>query len=86
MPNPISETTRARLYVAGVIVGGLSVVVGPLILALNIPEAWAAVVISATGAVTALLATLARANLTSPDDTYTPQHAAEDVHIPYLDN
>ena len=86
IPNPIKPETRSRLYLAGIIIGSLAVVVGPLILALSIPDAWAAVIVSLIGAVTSLLSLLARDNLPSPDDTYTPQHAAEDVHIPYLDN
>lgn len=94
MKNPISRDTRDVLYLLGLVIGGLAVVVGPLILALSIPEAWAAVIVSLVGAVTSLLSLLARDNLPGPDDsddTYYPQHAATvdesaTPHIPYLDN
>ena len=93
MSNPISPKVRGVLYLLGLTVGALAVVVGPLILALNIPEAWAAVIVSLVGAVTSLLSLLARDNLPGPDDSddvYTPQHAASvdesTPHIPYLDN
>ena len=90
MSNPISPKVRGVLYLLGLTVGALAVVVGPLILALNIPEAWAAVIVSLVGAVTSLLSLLARDNLPGPDDSddvYQPQHAASvDTHIPYLDN
>ena len=93
MSNPISPKVRGVLYLLGLTVGALAVVVGPLILALNIPEAWAAVIVSLVGAVTSLLSLLARDNLPGPDDSddvYTPQHAAtvdeSAPHVPYLDN
>ena len=90
MSNPISPKVRGVLYLLGLTVGALAVVVGPLILALNIPEAWAAVIVSLVGAVTSLLSLLAKDNLPGPDDSddaYQPQHAASvDTYIPYLDN
>lgn len=92
MSNPISPRARGILYLLGIIVGGLAVVVGPLIVALQVPDVWAAVIVSAVGAVTSLLSLLARDNLPAPDDSddvYTPQHAAsvdDHVHVPYLDN
>ena len=90
MSNPISPKVRGVLYLLGLTVGALAVVVGPLILALNIPEAWAAVIVSLVGAVTSLLSLLAKDNLPAPDDSddaYQPQHAASvDTYIPYLDN
>lgn len=67
MPNPISSETRARIYLAGVVIGVLAVVVGPLMIALHVPDVWVAVVASLIGAVTTLTSTLARANLTGPD-------------------
>ena len=67
MPNPISEKTRNVLYVTGMSVGILSTAAGPLMVALAVPEVWVAVVLSLIGAVTTLLSTLARANLTSED-------------------
>ena len=79
MNNPISPKTRGVLYLLGLTIGALAVVVGPLILALSIPEAWAAVIVSLGGAVTSLLSLLARDNLPAPDDSddaYYPQHAA----------
>ena len=90
MKNPISRDTRDVLYLLGLVIGGLAVVVGPLIVALGINAEWAAVIVSLVGAVTSLLSLLARDNLPAPDDSddvYTPQHAASvDTHIPYLDN
>ena len=94
MSNPISPKVRGVLYLLGLTVGALAVVVGPLILALNIPEAWAAVIVSLVGAVTSLLSLLARDNLPGPDDSddvYQPTDAATvdesaTPHIPYLDN
>lgn len=67
MPNPISEKTRGALYVTGISLGIMSTVAGPLMLALAVPEVWVAVVLSTIGALTTLLSTLARANLTAPD-------------------
>jgi VIT1/CCC1 family predicted Fe2+/Mn2+ transporter len=66
MRNPISERSRGVLYLLGVVIGGLAVVVGPLIVALSIPDAWAAVIVSLVGAVTSLLSLLARDNLPAP--------------------
>ena len=90
MNNPISPKTRGVLYLLGLTIGALAVVVGPLILALSIPDAWAAVIVSLVGAVTSLLSLLARDNLPGiddSDDVYTPQHAASvDTHTPNLDN
>lgn len=78
MSNPISPKARGVLYLLGITIGGLTVVVGPLILALGIPDAWAAVIVSLVGAVTSLLSLLARDNLPAPDeDTYTAKHTAE---------
>ena len=94
MSNPISPKARGVLYLLGITIGGLTVVVGPLIVALGIPDVWAAVIVSLVGAVTSLLSLLARDNLPAPDDSddvYQPQHAASvdesaPPHIPYLDN
>ena len=93
MSNPISPKARGVLYLLGLVIGGLAVVVGPLIVALAIPDVWAAVIVSLVGAVTSLLSLLARDNLPGPDDSddaYYPQHAAtvdeSTPHIPYLDN
>ena len=65
MPNPIPAAVRGWLFVAGLIVGIFSAVLGPLIIALNISDEWAAVIISAVGAVTSVISLLARANLSS---------------------
>ena len=90
MRNPISAKARGVLYLLGITIGGLAVVVGPLIVALGINAEWAAVIVSLVGAVTSLLSLLARDNLPGPDDSddaYQPQHAATvDTYIPYLDN
>ena len=69
MTNPIAVSTRGRIYLAGVIIGVLAVVAGPMIVALQVPDVWAAVITSLIGAVTTLTTTLARANLTIPGDT-----------------
>ena len=79
MNNPISPKTRGVLYLLGLTIGALAVVVGPLILALNIPEAWAAVIVSLVGAVTSLLSLLAKDNLPDPEES-------TDVWVPYSDN
>ena len=94
MKNPISRDTRGVLYLLGLVIGGLAVVIGPLIVALGINAEWAAVIVSLVGAVTSLLSLLARDNLPAPDDSddvYAPKHAATvdesaTPHIPYLDN
>mgnify|MGYP003605593098 CR=1 FL=1 len=90
MSNPISAKARGVLYLLGITIGGLAVVVGPLIVALGVPDVWAAVIVSFVGAVTSLLSLLAKDNLPAPDDSddvYQPQHAATvDTYIPYLDN
>ena len=90
MRNPISAKARGVLYLLGITIGGLAVVVGPLIVALGVPDVWAAVIVSFVGAVTSLLSLLAKDNLPAPDDSddvYQPQHAATvDTYIPYLDN
>lgn len=61
--NPIPETVRGTLYVIGISIGILAVIAGPLMIALDTPEVWQAVIVSTVGAVTTLLATLSRANL-----------------------
>ena len=68
MTNPISEATRSRIYLAGVIIGILAVVVGPLMIALAVPDVWASVITSLIGAITTLTSTLARANLGGSTD------------------
>ncbi len=70
MDNPISDNVRGVLYVLGLSLGILATVAGPLMLALETPEVWVSVILSFIGAVTTLLSTLARANLT--DESYTP--------------
>lgn len=66
MPNPIHEDTRKRLYVLGVTIGIFGVVAGPLMVALNVPDVWTAVVISFLGAVATATNVLARANVDPP--------------------
>ena len=61
--NPISKATRGKLYLAGIIIGGLATVSGPLMIALETPQVWVAVTTSGIGAVTSLLNLLSRANL-----------------------
>ena len=79
MNNPISPKTRGVLYLLGVTIGGLAVVVGPLIVALGVPDVWAAVIVSFVGAVTSLLSLLAKDNLPVPEEP-------TDVWVPYSDN
>ena len=79
MSNPISPKARGVLYLIGITIGGLAVVVGPLIVALGVPDVWAAVIVSFVGAVTSLLSLLAKDNLPAPVEP-------TDTYIPYLDN
>ena len=82
MVNPISEKVRGGLYIAGISIGILSVIAGPLMIALETPEAWVSVVVSAIGAVTTLLSTLARSNLTTDDG---PETAGERAAVAFVD-
>ena len=79
MSNPISAKARGVLYLLGITIGGLAVVVGPLIVALGVPDVWAAVIVSFVGAVTSLLSLLAKDNLPVPEKP-------TDVWVPYSDN
>ena len=79
MSNPISAKARGVLYLLGITIGGLAVVVGPLIVALGVPDAWAAVIVSFVGAVTSLLSLLAKDNLPVTEEP-------TDVWVPYSDN
>ena len=79
MSNPISAKARGVLYLLGLVIGGLAVVVGPLIVALGINAEWAAVIVSFVGAVTSLLSLLAKDNLPVPEEP-------TDVWVPYSDN
>lgn len=79
MSNPISPKARGVLYLLGITIGGLAVVVGPLIVALGVPDVWAAVIVSFVGAVTSLLSLLAKDNLPAPVEP-------TDVWVPYSDN
>lgn len=64
MSNPIPAKVRGWLYVAGIIVGSLIAVVLPdLLAALEVGPAWTTFATRAAGALTVLLATLGRANL-----------------------
>ena len=76
MSNPISPTVRGWLYVGSTVIGILAVIAGPLLIALDVSSEWSAVVVSAVGAVTTLLGTLARANL-GDVATVEPLHAEE---------
>ena len=80
MVNPLSDKARSNLYVAGIVIGALSVVLGPLSLALNIGEDWTAVLVSAVGAVTSLTNLLARSNLPEPrEEELTVDGVQDDV-------
>jgi hypothetical protein len=69
MKNPIPLAMRGKLYVAGIIFGvGVMAVAPDLLTALAATPEWTAVAIRATGAITALLSILSRANLTDPAD------------------
>lgn len=65
-PNPIPARVRGWLYVAGIIVGGFVAVLLPDVLKLLGADAWADVAVRACGALTALLGTLGRSNLSGP--------------------
>ena len=79
MSNPISAKARGVLYLLGITIGGLAVVVGPLIVALGVPDVLAAVIVSLVGAGTSLLSLLAKDNLPVPEEP-------TDVRVPYPDN
>lgn len=67
MENPIPLKVRNVLYVLGIVVGGFVAIVLPdVLLALHADELWTGVAVRATGALTILLSTLARANLADP--------------------
>lgn len=69
MQNPIPLKVRNVLYVIGIVVGGFIAIVLPDVLdALGAGEVWTNLAVRATGALTLLLSTLARANLSdSPE-------------------
>ena len=79
MSNPISAKARGVLYLLGITIGSLAVVVGPLIVALGVPDVWAAVIVSFVGAVTSLLSLLDKDNLPVPAEP-------TDVWFAYSDN
>ena len=68
MSNPIPSSVRGWLFAAGAVLGIFSAVTGPLIIALNISDEWAAVIVSAVGAITSALSLLARANLSTDEE------------------
>lgn len=70
MQNPIPLRVRGWLYVAGIIAGGFIAVVLPdLLTALDANAAWTGFATRAAGALTVLLSTLGRANLSDPAGT-----------------
>lgn len=69
MPNPIPTAVRGWLYVIGIIVGSFVAVVLPdLLAALGVGEQWNTLAVRACGALTVLLATLGRANLSDDSE------------------
>lgn len=70
MKNPISAKARGALYVAGIIIGSLATVFGPLSQAIGLSDEWSAVVTSVVGALILITNTLSKANLTA-DSTDT---------------
>lgn len=68
MTNPIPTAVRGWLYVAGIVAGLLVATVLPdLLKALAVEDVWVDMAIRATGAVTLLLSTLSRANLSEAE-------------------
>lgn len=68
MTNPIPTAVRGWLYVAGIVAGLLVATVLPdLLKALAVGDVWVDMAIRATGAVTLLLSTLSRANLSEAE-------------------
>lgn len=86
MPNPIPENVRGILYTLSISLGILSVVVGPLMVALAVKDVWAAVVLSLMGAITTLTSTLARANLRVNDEDDDEDRYAHDPAVVEEDN
>lgn len=67
MSNPIPVRVRGWLYVAGIIVGAFIAVILPdLLTAMNAGAAWTTFATRAAGALTILLSTLGRSNLSDP--------------------
>jgi uncharacterized membrane protein YraQ (UPF0718 family) len=71
MENPISSKDRGRLYVAGIVIGALATVFGPLSAALGLSDEWSSVVTSVVGALILITNTLSKANLTADTATAT---------------
>jgi len=79
MKNPISLNVRGWLYIAGIIIGMVVATVLPDVMtALNVGQEWIVVATRATGAITALLSLLSRANLSDPT-TLTPETESGDL-------
>ena len=73
MANPIPAAVRGWLYVIGIVVGLFVAAVLPdLMTALGAGDVWIVVAARTTGALTALLSMLSRANLT--DDVTVEDH------------
>lgn len=69
MTNPIPLKVRGWLYVVGIIVGGFIAIILPdLLVALEVGPLWTTFATRTCGALTILLATLARANLGATKD------------------
>ena len=83
MPNPIPAAVRGKLFVFGILVGIFSTVLGPLIIALDITDEWAGVILSFVGAVNTALNLLARANLSSDVLTGEVGHVELDTDTGY---
>ncbi len=76
MNNPINTRVRGTLYLISIVVGTCAVIVAPLSAALNWSDEWTQVALVAVGVITAVTATLARANLPSPDVPAEPPERA----------
>ena len=65
MNNPLSMKARGVLYVASIIVSGLTLAIGPLLIALDQPIV-AMAIVGGSSSLALVAGSLARDNLTSP--------------------
>lgn len=80
MNNPIPAPVRGWLYVIGIVVGGLVAVCLPdLLTALDAAPVWTAFATRTCGALTVLLSTLGRANLSDPSASLPPVYADDRI-------
>jgi len=63
MKSPFSAQARAWIYVLSLIISAAAAVIGPLSLALDWGDEWAALAVTAVGVLGTITNTLAKANL-----------------------